>query len=76
MCCTNGGAFIKVGQHLGSLEYLLPMEYVETMKVLHNQAPQSAITDLFKVLEEDLGKKVYIYFSINLDLIEMFEYNY
>ena len=58
MCCTNGGAFIKVGQHLGSLEYLLPMEYVETMKVLHNQAPQSAITDLFKVLEEDLGKKV------------------
>jgi hypothetical protein len=46
------------------------------MKVLHNQAPQSAITDLFKVLEEDLGKKVSIYFSINLDLIEMFEYNY
>lgn len=58
MCCTNGGAFIKVGQHLGSLDYLLPLEYVETMKILHNQAPQSAVSDLFKVLEEDLGKKV------------------
>ncbi|CAC5374091.1 ADCK [Mytilus coruscus] len=58
LCCSNGGGFIKVGQHLGSLEYLLPMEYVETMKVLHNQAPQTPVTELFKVLEEDLGQKV------------------
>ncbi|VDI72626.1 aarF domain-containing kinase, partial [Mytilus galloprovincialis] len=58
LCCSNGGGYIKVGQHVGSLEYLLPMEYVETMKVLHNQAPQTPITELFKVLEEDLGQKV------------------
>lgn len=58
MCCTNGGAFIKVGQHVGSLEYLLPVEYVETMKVLHDRAPQSPLSELYKVLEEDLGKKV------------------
>ncbi|CAG2249912.1 ABC1 [Mytilus edulis] len=58
LCCSNGGGYIKVGQHVGSLEYLLPMEYVETMKVLHNQAPQTPVTELFKVLEEDLGQKV------------------
>ncbi|ESO91928.1 hypothetical protein LOTGIDRAFT_121554 [Lottia gigantea] len=58
MCCKNGGAFIKVGQHVGSLEYLLPVEYVNTMKVLHNQAPESPIEELFKVVEEDLGTKV------------------
>lgn len=58
MCSKNGGAFIKVGQHIGSLEYLLPMEYVKTMKVFHNEAPQSALCDLYKVIEEDLGTKV------------------
>ena len=36
----NGGVFIKVGQHIGALDYLLPEEYVNTMKVeslrIHN----------------------------------------
>lgn len=58
MCCLNGGAFIKVGQHVGSLEYLLPKEYVETMKVLHNKAPQSNVDELTGVFEEDLKMKV------------------
>ena len=58
MCCKNGGAFIKVGQHVGTLEYLLPKEYVQTMKVLHNQAPQSPVEDMYRVFEEDLGMKV------------------
>lgn len=58
MCCKNGGAFIKVGQHLGSLEYLLPREYVETMKVLHDKAPTSDLEDLKRVIEEDMGKQV------------------
>ena len=58
MCCKNGGAFIKVGQHMGTLEYLLPQEYVAAMKVLHSRAPQSSVDDLCKVFEEDIGKKV------------------
>ena len=61
MCCKNGGAFIKVGQHVGTLEYLLPKEYVQTMKVLHNQAPQSPVEDLYMVFEEDLGRKVHVF---------------
>ncbi|XP_013398397.1 uncharacterized aarF domain-containing protein kinase 1 [Lingula anatina] len=55
MCCANGGCFIKVGQHVGALDYLLPQEYVETMKVLHSKAPESDIQDLYKVIKEDLG---------------------
>ena len=54
----NGGAFIKVGQHIGALEYLLPIEYVETMRVLHSKAPQSPLDDIMKVLRTDLNKKV------------------
>lgn len=58
LCCANGGAFVKVGQHLGSLEYLLPVEYVDTMKVLHSNAPESPLEDIFQVIEEELKYSV------------------
>ncbi|OWF52261.1 uncharacterized aarF domain-containing protein kinase 1-like [Mizuhopecten yessoensis] len=58
MVCKNGGVFIKVGQHVGTLDYLLPEEYVSSMKILHNQAPQSKLADLQRVVEEDLGNTI------------------
>jgi len=56
LCCDNGGVFIKVGQHIGALDYLLPEEYVETMKVLHSRAPEMPLDDIYSVLNEELGK--------------------
>jgi aarF domain-containing kinase len=56
MCCSNGGAYIKVGQHIGALDDLLPSEYVQTFKVLHSRAPQSAVSDLLRVVRKDLGQ--------------------
>lgn len=58
LCCKNGGVFIKVGQHVGSMDYLLPKEYVNTMKVLHDQAPESTIDDILTVVRQDLGQQV------------------
>lgn len=46
--------FIKVGQHLGALDYLLPQEYIETLRVLHSHAPESPLSDVFRVIKEDL----------------------
>ena len=57
LCYRNGGVFVKVGQHIGSLDYLLPPEYVKTMKIFHTDAPRSDLSDLFRVVEEDLGQK-------------------
>lgn len=54
LCCKNGGIFIKVGQHIAALQYLVPMEYVETLSVLHNRAPRTKIKDIKKVIREDL----------------------
>ncbi|XP_076359674.1 aarF domain containing kinase 1 isoform X2 [Tachypleus tridentatus] len=54
LCCKNGGAFIKVGQHIGALDYLLPQEYVSTLKVLHTNAPKSPLSDILQVIKEDL----------------------
>nr|XP_031309989.1 uncharacterized aarF domain-containing protein kinase 1 isoform X2 [Camelus dromedarius] len=58
LCCANRGTFIKVGQHLGALDYLLPEEYTSTLKVLHSQAPQSSMQEVRQVIREDLGKEI------------------
>lgn len=49
---------LQVGQHIGSLEYLLPTEYVETMKVLHSSAPKSPLENVYQVLREELECEV------------------
>ncbi|XP_067336379.1 aarF domain-containing protein kinase 1 isoform X3 [Channa argus] len=58
LCCANRGTFIKVGQHLGALDYLLPEEYTSTLKVLHSRAPQSSMEEIQQVIREDLGKEM------------------
>jgi len=55
LCCANGGVFIKVGQHIGALDYLLPDEYVNTMKILHHEAPKMPLSDIYSVIETELG---------------------
>lgn len=62
LCCANRGTFIKVGQHLGALDYLLPEEYTSTLKVLHSQAPQSSMEEIQQVIREDLGKELSEFF--------------
>ena len=47
-----------MGQHIGALDYLLPEEYVNTMKVLHNRSPQMPLEDIYSVLREELGQEV------------------
>ena len=56
MCSRNGGLFIKVGQHIGALEYLLPTEYVHTFKIFHSEAPKTPLKRLVAVIEEELGR--------------------
>uniref|UniRef100_A0A1Y1MDT0 ABC1 atypical kinase-like domain-containing protein n=1 Tax=Photinus pyralis TaxID=7054 RepID=A0A1Y1MDT0_PHOPY len=68
LCCTNKGVYIKVGQHIAALDYLVPEEYVQTMKILHSQAPSSTIQDVYKVLKEDLKRNPHeIFKSIELE---------
>ena len=51
----NAGIYIKLGQHLSALEYILPPEFCAVMAVLQNQAPMSSLEDVKKVIKEDLG---------------------
>ncbi|CAG9562773.1 unnamed protein product [Danaus chrysippus] len=56
LCKANKGVYIKVGQHVGALDYLLPNEYVQTMRVLHKDAPRNSVEELYEVIREDLKK--------------------
>lgn len=58
LCRANGGVFIKVGQHIASLQYLLPIEYTSTLSILHSQAPESNMDEVKQVFRESLGKEV------------------
>ena len=49
-----------MGQHIGALEYLLPEEYVSTMKVLHNRAPEMDLKHVYAVIREDMKQEVKI----------------
>eukprot|EP01114_Cavostelium_apophysatum_P018432 TRINITY_DN5697_c0_g1_i1.p1 TRINITY_DN5697_c0_g1~~TRINITY_DN5697_c0_g1_i1.p1 ORF type:complete len:604 (+),score=58.17 TRINITY_DN5697_c0_g1_i1:76-1887(+) len=54
---ANGGIFIKAGQHICAMSYLLPIEYVRTMYVLLDKAPTRPYSDIEKVFVEEFGKK-------------------
>ena len=41
LCHKNGGVYIKIGQHLANLDYLIPEEYIQVLSSLFNEAPQS-----------------------------------
>lgn len=62
----NGGIYIKIGQHLSALEYILPEEYCRTMTILHSQAPTSSLEEVATVIREDLGREM-------MDLFKVFD---
>ena len=64
LCFANGGIYIKLGQHIGMLDHLIPSEYVLTMrKNLLDRCPVSPLKDVYKTIEEDLGAPVSELFS-------------
>lgn len=50
----NSGVFIKLGQHLAALDYLIPIEYCSAMGIMFNQAPVSSIEDVKWTVEHEL----------------------
>lgn len=49
----NAGIYIKLGQHLSALEYILPPEFCSVMAVLQNEAPESSMEEVQKVFQKD-----------------------
>ena len=55
---SNGGIYIKLGQHIGAMTYLLPKEWTETMIPLQDQCPESTLEEIDGMFMTDLGQSV------------------
>lgn len=51
----NGSVFIKLGQHLSSLNYLLPSEWCDTFIPLQDHCPVSPFNTIKAMVEKDTG---------------------
>ncbi|KAK4951450.1 hypothetical protein LTR10_010425 [Elasticomyces elasticus] len=60
---ANGSIFIKLGQHLSSLNYILPSEWCDTFIPLQDHCPVSSYTSIEAMVLHDTGKKLEDYFS-------------
>lgn len=55
LCRKNKGVYIKVGQHLAQLDYLIPPEYIEVLSELFDSSPLSPYDEIRELVKQDLG---------------------
>ena len=59
----NGSIFIKLGQHLSSLNYLLPNEWCDTFIPLQDRCPVSSFSSVDEMVRQDTGQGLEEYFE-------------
>ncbi|KAK3996728.1 ABC1 family-domain-containing protein [Cladorrhinum sp. PSN332] len=59
----NGGIFIKLGQHLSAMNYLLPQEWTTTFIPLQDRCPVSSFESIEAMFKLDTGRELWDYFS-------------
>ncbi|KAJ2162702.1 hypothetical protein GGF46_000427 [Coemansia sp. RSA 552] len=52
----NGGVYVKLGQHLAAMQYILPSEWCSTMQELQDRNTPSPLDDVARVVAADTGK--------------------
>ncbi|KAI4201881.1 MAG: hypothetical protein LQ350_002928 [Teloschistes chrysophthalmus] len=59
----NGSIFIKLGQHLSSMNYLLPLEWTQTFIPLQDKCPVSSYEAIEQMFMEDTGRPIAFHFD-------------
>lgn len=59
----NGGIYIKLGQHISAMTYLLPREWTDTMIPLQDKCPESTFEEIEQLIKTDLGLPIEELFS-------------
>lgn len=60
----NGGVFIKLGQHIGAMTYILPLEWTQTMVPLQDHCPESSLEDINDMFMKEMdGEDLASYFE-------------
>uniref|UniRef100_A0A0N4Z628 Protein kinase domain-containing protein n=1 Tax=Parastrongyloides trichosuri TaxID=131310 RepID=A0A0N4Z628_PARTI len=63
LCEINGGTFIKMGQLIAVMEYLIPYEYTSVMSDLFSEAPKTEFKDVRMMIENNLKQPIEEIFS-------------
>ena len=59
----NGSIFIKLGQHLSSMNYLLPLEWTTTFIPLQDKCPVSSYESIEQMFLQDTGSPISSHFD-------------
>jgi predicted unusual protein kinase regulating ubiquinone biosynthesis (AarF/ABC1/UbiB family) len=59
----NGSIFVKLGQHLSSLTYLLPKEWCDAFVPLQDKCPVSSLDSIRDMVLKDTGRSLEGFFS-------------
>ncbi|KAI4259394.1 MAG: hypothetical protein LQ352_000803 [Teloschistes flavicans] len=59
----NGSIFIKLGQHLSSMNYLLPLQWTQTFIPLQDKCPVSSYEAIEQMFMEDTGQPIAFHFD-------------
>ncbi|KAI7868122.1 ABC1 family-domain-containing protein [Spinellus fusiger] len=63
-----GGIYVKLGQHISAMTYILPMEWTSTMEVLQDRCDPSSPDDIEALFLSDYGSSIE-------DTFEEFDWN-
>jgi aarF domain-containing kinase len=55
MCAANGGLYVKLGQHVAQLDYIVPKAYTRALSRLFQHTVPSSSEDVIRIIEEDTG---------------------
>ncbi|TPX62339.1 hypothetical protein PhCBS80983_g00540 [Powellomyces hirtus] len=55
LCMDNRGIYVKLGQHIAAMVFLLPPEYTETMRPLQDKNKATPYADIEALFKSDLG---------------------
>jgi len=55
LAMTNGGVFVKIGQHLAAMAHVIPDEIVSRLKPLQADCTQRSVEEVLQVMREELG---------------------
>jgi aarF domain-containing kinase len=56
LCYANRGIYVKAGQHLASLNQVLPKEFTDTLAVLQDKAQSQPLWTVEQVFRQDFNK--------------------
>ena len=63
LCIANGGAYVKIGQHLAQLDYIVPKPYTRTLAKLFEHNAPTPYEEVVRVVESETGRPLHESFA-------------